>query len=359
MRLWLIVAVIALAAPCLGCGAEDGARSADGPAGFADPMLGVSGSAPAGWHRSAPLTNLSDPREILVLATYPLRSRDGAGECAPRKALDDLPSDGAFVWLLEYRPSTGDVWAGMPRERFPPKPAHFGLDRADLEPNISCHDGPGYRTTFRAADRPFDLFVAFGKRAPDSRIAEVDRILDSLRFAELPSPPPDPYAGWSLVNDESGDSLRVPPQWHGAAAPYRPGETPRPRLLLQTSNHALAGRPAGDDLVPTGALADLPPDGVVVLVVEEARQGPGEFPAIGRDWPARSDFTRGEMATEPAPELKWLHAQGSFAAYRFTVWIGRAAEASERDLALAFKSAASLALSGCWRDDHDPDCPES
>lgn len=370
MRLWLCIAAALLTAGAAACGAKESARSGDsGVLRFHDSGVGLSGKYPAHWHRARALTDMTDPREVLAVASYPLRDGDKGGECAPKAALATLPPDGAFVWLTEYRPARGDVWADLPRTRFPPRPESFELRRGKLEKGL-CQPGPGYETTFRAADRPFQLLVAFGRGVTDERVAQVEATLNSLRFYSLPAPPRDPYAGWPLASDNSGDSLRPPPSWPGAALDYRPGKTSRPRLLFWASNLPLWGLPdklvarmdepvLEDNQFPTGALAnEFPSDGVVLFVLEEPNGGPpDEFPPIGRDWPARGDFEAAEIATEAAPQLKWLRAGGSFSGYRFSVWIGRAPRASDRDLGLAFKSAASLAVSGCWRDRYD-DCPD-
>ena len=352
----------------------DGQRGASSLVHFDDPGVGLSGQHPHDWHRERAVGNLVLPREVLSLASYSLRGGNKGGGCAPEKVLADMPPDGAFVWLQEYRPLQGEVWADLSRSSFPPKPVDFELRRTDLKPGLYCHRGPAYSTTFRAADRAFQLFLAFGDRAADERLAQVEAVLDSLRFENLPPPSPDPYAGWPLVSDNSGDSLRPPPGWPGAAFEYQPGMTSRPRMLFWASNLPLSGLPdklvarmpepdtvddAEDNLFPIGALAnDFPPQGVVLFVLEEPKGAPpSEFPPIGLGWPARDDFEPSGYATEPVPELKWLSAGGSFSGYRFSVYIGRGPRASARDFELALKSAGSLALSGCWRDRYD-DCPD-
>jgi hypothetical protein len=338
----------------------------DGFVRFEDPEVGVSGRYPDGWHRARALTNLVLPREVLALATFPLRGGAKAGECAPDRARADMPPGGAFIWLVEYRPPRGDVWADLPRDRFPPRPGRFEIRPGDLAEGVSCFRGPGLSTTFRAADRPFQVLIAFGGQPTDKRLAEVEAILDSLRFEELPSPPPDPYAGWPPINDTPGDSLRPPPGWPAAASMFPPDKTPRPRPLFFASNHPLAGLPA--KLVPyveglpgpwpSAALDAFPANGVLLWVLEQEKgEASAEFPPIGRGWPSRDDFRPADVLTEPAPDARWLRAGGSFRGYRFSVWVGAGPEASGAEVALALKGAASLAVSGCWRDVID-DCPD-
>jgi hypothetical protein len=351
------LAIAVLFVPACGAAERESRASDSGTVEFRDASVGLSGRHPEGWHRAKAVSNILDPREVLVLATYPLRGGNEAGECAPRRPLADLPPDGAFVWLIEYRPLRGDVWADFPRGRFKVKPAHFRLPRSDLNRNISCHPGPGYTTTFRAADRPFQLFVAFGEQVSDERLGQVEATLDSLSFETLPPPPPDPYAGWPLVNDSPGDSLRPPRGWPAAAVMFSL-ESPRPRPLFFASSVPLAGLPAklvphvgdlpGNWPFPTRALAAFPREGVLLWVVEEGEGGESvDFPATGRTWPRRADFEETEAATRVAPDVTWLRAGGSFQGYRFSFWIGRGAEAGDDDLRLALHSASSLAISGC------------
>jgi hypothetical protein len=332
------------------------------------PELGVRATVPEGWDLAGePLTNSVDPRQVLALATYPLPgSGASGGPCsAAKRALDAMPADGALIWLLEYRPPRGDVWADLPRGRFPPRPDAYMLRRADLQPDV-CGAALGISTTFRDADRPFQLWLFFGQEVSDARLAEVAQILTGLSFDDLPAPPPDPYAGWPLISTNPGDSLRPPPGWAAAGAMFPVDKTPRPRPLFFASNRPLFGLPqklvshvdALPGPMPEAAVAnEFPKDGVLLWIVEESdRWQIGQrFAPIDRTWPEPDDFRPAEVLTKPAPELRWLHAGGEWRGYRFSIWIGIGPDASGEDRRLALKSAASLAVSGCGRDTID-DC---
>jgi hypothetical protein len=333
---------------------------------FHDPETGIAGRYPESWHRARALTNLAVPREVLALATYPLRGGAKAGECAPDTARADMPPGGAFLWLLEYRPLRDELGNDLPLSRFPEKPSRFETRRGDLGENLSCFLGPGYSTTFRAAGRPFQLLVAFGGRPTDGRLAEVGAILDGLEFERLPPPPPDPYSGWPLLVSNSGDSLRPPPGWAAAAAMFPVETTRRPRTLFFASNRRLFGLPDRlservDGLPPGPSWAvatDFPADAVLLWVTEEEKGGElDEFPAIGRGWPGKHDFRPLALLTKANPEVRWRRAGGSFRGYRFSVLVGAGPTAAQADVELALRSGASLAVSGCWRDVID-DCPD-
>jgi hypothetical protein len=78
---------------------------------------------PAGWHAARPLTALTSPREVVTLASFPLRR---GGSCGPDRALRHLPSGGALIFVLEYRWDRGAVWTGsIRRPNFPPRPAQW------------------------------------------------------------------------------------------------------------------------------------------------------------------------------------------------------------------------------------------
>lgn len=85
------------------------ARASGGPpplVRFHDAGAQLSLAYPRGWHLRRALINLVYPRERLVLASYPLPRHDSEGECEPKRSLAQMPPDGAFLSLLEYRPQT-------------------------------------------------------------------------------------------------------------------------------------------------------------------------------------------------------------------------------------------------------------
>lgn len=361
MLLGLASLLVALA----GCGTTvELASTARGP-GIGGPRTevgaGLSVRFPRGWHLIAPrITALSYPAERLLLTSYPTRR---GGNCSPERAERDLPANGALVYLFEYRPQLGAVWQHLRRRDFPRQPAHFALHRRDLG-NFECWRVPSHVIRFRAADRPFQMHVALGRNVTAARRAQALRVLDSLRFSPLPAPPPDPYAGWRSLIDETGDSIRTPLRWP-AAVTTSPRRYSRPRALFFAGNHALPGlAPAPPRSArkarrlpgpfPTRAL-DAFPDNGVLLWVREDPKGPASDafpPSPRRPWPQADDFQR--VQTGPArrwPQLRWERAAAEERRHRFSIWIISALRATESDRVLARKAAAALALStGDFRD---------
>lgn len=354
----LTVALVALS----GCGdATQTATTARAAAPRTAVGAGVSVVVPRGWHLlRPPISSLAFPAERLLLTSYPTTS---GGNCGPDRAARDLPADGALIYLFEYRPRTGDPWAGLRRRDFPRRPSHFALRRRDLGTS-ACIGVPSRLISFRTADRPFQLHVALGERAGADRRAQVRRILDSLRFSALPAPLPDRYAGWRELIDETGDTIRTPPRWP-AAVTTSPRRYSRPRTLFFASNRRLPGlAPAAarsarrarrlPRAVPTRALDALADDGVLLWVREAAKGAPSDaFPRLPRRaWPRDDDFRPlNDGPARKRPRLHWERAGGQAQGHRFTVWVISAPGASARDRALARKAAAALALAtGKFRD---------
>jgi len=177
-----------------GCGSEpttEGATTAASkpPPGWTtyhDERRGYTVSFPSGWHRARTnLTpNLVDPREILTIATYPLRDSP-SGRCfapidAPHPALDGLGPTDAIVSIQERRKTeTGD---------HPPQTKPFRLPPLDLsypEGSHSCLRGRVRSVAFhpfRVGERNFYAFAAFGRSASSQTRRNIRRVLERTRF---------------------------------------------------------------------------------------------------------------------------------------------------------------------------------
>jgi hypothetical protein len=327
-----------------------------GSSQYVDPVRGVSAQVPPGWHARVGLTGLGYPREVVALGTFPLRR---GGGCRPDRARADMPADGALIFMLEYRPARGPVWTnGIRRAGFPPRPARLRLPHGTPE-SYECF-GRGYLLRFRDADRPLQVMVALGAKVTLARRRGVERVLDGLRFAPLPPPPPDPNRGWPTLIDESGDSLRAPPGWTSLVTAV-PRRLPRPRTLFLAASEPLAGLAAGRRVTVgalpapgvTPGLKQLSPRAVVLWLTEAPRGGPSPaFPALAahRPWPAPADFRavrRGPAKRWPA--LTWRRAGMSWRGLRFAAWIAAAPAASAASVAEAEQSAGSVALASGLR----------
>jgi hypothetical protein len=153
------------------------------PVDYSDASRAVSAVVPDGWHRARTLTALAFPREVVTIASFPLRR---GGSCAPTRALADLGPRDALVSVVEYRPQHGGVWSAARRAAFPPRPRHLRLPRRAGAP-LECFGRPGRILRFRDADRPLQVVVVLGARASQARRHAVQRVLDGLRFGPLPA----------------------------------------------------------------------------------------------------------------------------------------------------------------------------
>jgi hypothetical protein len=138
---------------------------------------GVTLRYPPSWHATTvTLTHVTDPVQIVAIASYPLpTSNRGDDGCQPKEALDHLPATGAFIYGWE---DPADSVFGPPRASdFPARPAHFKLTGYG---QYEC-SGPGYMLAFRDNGRFFQVHDALGRRATAATRQEVLRILDSFR----------------------------------------------------------------------------------------------------------------------------------------------------------------------------------
>lgn len=140
-------------------------------------------TVPEGWHRAEqPLTpHLVDPREVLSLATFPLRYREGACAHMPTGALEEMTSADVLLTVQERGLGPASEAAG-----FPPRPAHFRFEPGQGSEAVQCVRGPvrfvDHWFTFSDGGRHFHVEVALGESAPEARRLDAYRILDSLRI---------------------------------------------------------------------------------------------------------------------------------------------------------------------------------
>jgi hypothetical protein len=145
---------------------------ASDPTGYrteADLDDGLSITIPSEWTFDEDPTQPIEPENVLAFGSWGFPS---GGVCAPFAALDDLPPDGAFAWLIEYHGTDSP-------EDFVPRPDHFDL-RDFRFGETSCDPTPMYQLRFEDEGRFFQWQVAFGPQASDAREAETVQALDSL-----------------------------------------------------------------------------------------------------------------------------------------------------------------------------------
>jgi hypothetical protein len=147
---------------------------------YTDPGDGLSVTIPQEWSFSEEPTDPIEPENVLAAGSWAFPE---GGVCAPFAALDELPPDGAFFWMIEYH---GDQ---RHPEDFVPRPDRFDFADFRYGKGFSCYGVvPQYQLRFTDQGRFFQLQVAFGGQAPESRRAEVLRVLDSI---EVTAPVPD------------------------------------------------------------------------------------------------------------------------------------------------------------------------
>ena len=161
-------------APCraVAAGVEPGSQTqaaAEATRTHLDADDGLAITIPSSWTFAEDPTQPIEPKNVLAVGSWPFPR---GGLCAPFAALRNLPAEGAFLWLIEYH--------GPRRpEDFTPRPKPFELGNRYGEFDCSGIVDT-YQVRFRDEERFFQLQVAFGPDAPDSRVREVTAVMDSL-----------------------------------------------------------------------------------------------------------------------------------------------------------------------------------
>jgi hypothetical protein len=179
-RAMAMVAVLALGGTA--CGAVDeraAVRPAAGPVRYE--AHGLTVALPPRWRpaQGSLTPGLSDPREVLAVATFALRYRRTACAHVAGSALEDLGPDDAFVTLQERGLDPGSAWSD-----FPERPAHFGPELGGPSEASACVPDAHFSDHwfgFTAGERHFHADVAFGPKAGADTRAQAWAILDNLR----------------------------------------------------------------------------------------------------------------------------------------------------------------------------------
>ena len=179
MLLLLIVPLSLLLLSGCGGGSPRAERAAQSPAltHYQSSRWGYTVSYPVNWIRAPrPLAPpRMDPREILSVASVPLRFRHTNCEAWAGSAQQDLGDSDAFVTVRDG----GDL-SGADYGSFPRRPDQF-----DQAPEASpCPGGRGMlqHVRFSDAGRNFDVLLGFGRKLTDEGRREAYRTLDTLRF---------------------------------------------------------------------------------------------------------------------------------------------------------------------------------
>jgi hypothetical protein len=139
---------------------------------FEDPSARLSWQMPVPpWRRyDWPMTAVQGER--LSLGTFELERGPPDRNCTPRAAIEAMPPDGAFIYVLEYV----DLAARW-KQRIPQRTGSLTLG---LEDNFECM-GKSRTVIWQDRGRAFQAHVYIGVRASDARRRDAASILNSIQ----------------------------------------------------------------------------------------------------------------------------------------------------------------------------------
>ena len=152
-----------------------------------DPAPGVEPPpplvVPSGWFQDPdPLPALVDPVIVVSAGSWRFPS-DPLIACGVQPALEALPPDGAFLWILRYPIGPGEFLGAF--RNADPWPDHFTLDLPSRPSDAECADGTDGSMRQYAFSGPEGLYyqvqVALGTEATHARAREVETVLSSFR----------------------------------------------------------------------------------------------------------------------------------------------------------------------------------
>ena len=303
-----------------GCGA--GAPASEpaprpGQTRFEDRLRGLTVTFPSDWHRARrTLTpTLIDPREVLTLATHPLR-RGPAGNCGklPVQAVRDMGRDDVLVTIQERRTPHG----------FPPRPRPLRLAPRELGDAGACTRRTDVLSSwnhFREHGRGFYVEVVSGAAAPPARLRQAEAVVASLRV--------DP------IRERNGVRVLPPRGWrlHDARLTGLHGE------LLAVASYRIPHRRVDHDCSPRAALEAMPPDGGLLYLFEYRDLNATQMRRFPRHRPALRLRERERRSYECAGESWLVMWQENGRALQAHAYLGPRAGARRRaELRAAFRS---------------------
>jgi hypothetical protein len=216
---------------------------------------GISIATPAEWtFRAGNPTNLVSPTISFAVGTWDFPS---GGECAPTKALQSLPSEGMFMYVVEL--SEPDI---------PPRPDTLQLGR------VQGHECAGdiQRVEFEDGGRDIQVNAAFGPHASSTLRDQADEAINSLAVqpqssgaAAQQSRPKEcssvPYRPALLPWVPKGKPIPAPGRvhhWPNFLLNWRAPQGSGWRSVRIESSYRVNGRiPGGPNASVPGATADL------------------------------------------------------------------------------------------------------
>jgi hypothetical protein len=142
------------------------------------PILAI----PTGWFQEAdPLPALVDPVIVVAAGTWRF-PQNPLIACGKQPALEALPPDGAFLWILRYPIGPGEFLGTF--RNADPWPNHFTLDLPSRPSDAECADGTDGSVRQYAFSGTEGLYyqvqVALGTAADAATRREVERVISSF-----------------------------------------------------------------------------------------------------------------------------------------------------------------------------------
>jgi hypothetical protein len=138
----------------------------------------VSVDLPPGWiQKDDPVPGTSQSRVVVAYGTWDLPT---GGDCGPEAALQDLPADGALVWVVEHASpgNAGDYTSLSPL---------FSIDLQTPPARWECASGaPSRMYLFVIGGRYLEVHLALGSTASDATIQRAETLIKSLHTKPAP-----------------------------------------------------------------------------------------------------------------------------------------------------------------------------